>query len=59
MPLLSKYLLVMVLHFGMMLYSNLVNKNSDAGHMNCLHGPQIPHPGLNYDVCCFHLKVFS
>ena len=38
-----------VLRFDAMLYSNLVNENSDAGHMKCLREPQIPHP-------CFRSK---
>jgi len=41
---LSKYLLIMDLCFDAMLYSNLVNKNSDANHMNSSHGPQVHHP---------------
>jgi len=40
----------MELRFEAMLYSNLGNENSDAGHAKCsrgLHlarGPQVPHP---------------
>jgi len=40
----------MEFHFGAMLCSNLGNKNSEAGRINCPHGPhlasgpQVPHP---------------
>jgi len=45
---LSKYLLIMELRFDAMLYSNLGNQNSDAGHIKCsrephlARGPQVP-----------------
>ena len=48
--LLSKYLLTMELRFDAMLYSNLANENSDAGHMKCSRvpnfacGTEVPHP---------------
>jgi len=50
LDLLSKYLLIMILRFEAMLYSNLGKKNSDAGHIKCssgphlARGPQVPHP---------------
>jgi len=46
---LSKYLLVMELRFDAMLYSNVGNENSDAGHIKWSRGqhltcgPQVPH----------------
>jgi len=43
LALLSKYLLIMELRFDAMLYSNLGNENSDAGHIKCSCGPQVPH----------------
>jgi len=42
--LLSKYLLIMVLRFDWMLYSNLGNEHYDAGHVKCSRGPQVLHP---------------
>jgi len=30
--------------FDAILYSKLGNKNSDAGHIKRLHGPQVPYP---------------
>ena len=42
--LLSKYLLIMLLRFDMMLYSSLSNEYSGAGLIKCLRGPQVPHP---------------
>ena len=44
--LLSICLLVMELRFDTMLCSNLDDGNSDAGDIKCLHGPQVPQPGL-------------
>jgi len=44
LDLLSKYLLIMELRFDAMLCSNLGNENSDAGHIKCSRGPQVPHP---------------
>ena len=47
---LSKYLLIVELHFEAMLYSNVGKENSDAGHIKCSRGPhlgrrpQVPHP---------------
>jgi len=37
-----KYLLIMELRFDTMLYSNLGNENSDADHIKCLRGPNVP-----------------
>ena len=45
--LLSKYLLVMELWFKAMMYSNLGNENSDAGHIKCSRGPQVPTSALD------------
>jgi len=42
--LLSKFLLIMLLRFDVMLYSNLGNENSGAGHIKCSCGLQVPHP---------------
>jgi len=48
--LLAKYLLIMLLRFDMMMYSNLGNENSGAGYIKCSHGPHLarglPTPGL-------------
>jgi len=41
--LLSKHLLIMELRFDAILYSNLSNENSDAGHIKCSRGPQVPN----------------
>jgi len=38
-----KYLLVMDLRFDAILYSKSGNENSDAGHIKCSRGPQVPH----------------
>jgi len=52
----SVYLLIMELRFDTMLYFNLGNQNSDAGHAKCSRGlhfvprPQVPHP-------CFRISV--
>jgi len=35
--------LFMQLRFYAMLYSNLRNENSVAGHIKCSRGPQVPH----------------
>jgi len=43
LELLSKYLLTTELRFDAMC-SNLGNESSDAGHMKCSRGPQVPHP---------------
>jgi len=49
LDLLPKYLLIMELCFDMILYPNLGNENSDAGHIKCscrlllAHGPQVSH----------------
>jgi len=40
---LSKYVLVMELRFDAMLYSDMGNENSDAGHVKCSRGPQVPY----------------
>jgi len=37
----------MELHLDAMLCSNIGNKNSDAGHIKCSHGPQVPHTCSN------------
>ena len=44
--LLPTCLLVMEFRFDTMLCSNLGDGNSDAGDIKCLHGPQVPQPGL-------------
>ena len=44
LDLLSEYLLIMELRLDAMLYSNLGNENSDAGHIKYSRGPQVPHP---------------
>jgi len=50
------YLLVMELRFDAMLYSNMGNENSDAGHIKCSRGPrlglgpQVPHPWCKASV---------
>jgi len=41
---LSTCLHVMEFRFDAMLCSNLSNKNSDVGHVQCSRGPQIPQP---------------
>jgi len=41
---LSKYLLVIELRFDAILYSNMGNENSVAGHIKYSRGPQVPHP---------------
>jgi len=46
LDLLSEYLLIMVLRFDAMLYSNLSNENCDADHIKCSRGPQVPYPCL-------------
>jgi len=37
-----KYLLIMELRFDAILYSELGNENSYAGHIKCSCGPQVP-----------------
>jgi len=50
---LSRYLLIMELRFNAMLYFDLGNDNSDAGHIKCSRGPhlarrpQVPEPCSN------------
>jgi len=39
----SKHLLIMENCSGTILYSKLANENSDAGHIKCSRGPQVPH----------------
>jgi len=36
----------MELRLDVILYDKLVNENSDAGHIKCSRGPQVPHPWL-------------
>jgi len=43
-----KYLLI-ELRFDAILYSKATNENSDAGHIKCSLGRQVPSPGLKYD----------
>jgi len=51
----------MELRFEAMLYPNLGNENSDAGHIKCSRGPhlacgsQVPHPCL---TTCFDFLSF-
>ena len=40
----------MELRVGVILYSKLGNENSDAGHMKCSRGPQVPHPWSKMSV---------
>jgi len=40
----GKYLLTTEFRFNAMLCFITVNENSDAGHINCSYGPQVPHP---------------
>ena len=47
LDILSKYLLIMELHFDAMLCSNVGNENTDVGHMKCSHRPRFPAPALN------------
>ena len=44
--LLTKYLHITELRFDVILFSSLGNENSDAGHIKCLRGPQVPTLGL-------------
>jgi len=44
LALLSKCLLIIEFRFHAMLYSNVGNEYSDAGHIKCSRGPQVPHP---------------
>ena len=37
-------MLIIELHFDAVLYSNVGNENSDAGHITCLRGLQVPYP---------------
>jgi len=37
----------MEFRFDAMLFSNLCNENSDAGHVNCSRGLQVPTHGLS------------
>jgi len=41
-----KYLLIVVFHFDAMLCSKMGNENSDAGHIKCCLGPQVPNPAF-------------
>jgi len=44
-----------------MLYSNLGNKNSVAGHIKCSHGLQVPHPYSSIttsDILSFVMSTF-
>jgi len=36
----------MAIRFDAILYFKLGNESSDAGHINCSRGPQVPYP------CC-------
>ena len=47
----DKNLLIMELRSDAMLYSNLGNENSDAGHIKCSRGPQVLH---SCSVCWLH-----
>jgi len=39
-----KFLLITLLRFDAILYSELGNENSDAVHIKCSREPQVPHP---------------
>jgi len=39
-----KYLLIMELHFDAIFCSNVGNEISDADHIRCSRGLQVPHP---------------
>jgi len=62
LDLLFKYLLIMELRFEGMLYSNLGNENSDAGHIKCSRGPhlsrwpQVPHPCFKWLIGRVHIS---
>jgi len=48
----------MELRFHAILYSKLRNENSDAGHLKCSRGPQVPRPwcnGRKYHFCDWSL----
>jgi len=47
----SKYLLNMELRFDAVLCLNLGNENSDAGHIKCSRGPQVPHHWFRTNNC--------
>jgi len=50
LDLLSEYLFIMELRIGAMLYSNVGNETTDAGHIKCSRGPQVPHPVLTFTL---------
>ena len=57
---LSKYPLIMDFRFDVMLCSILGSENSDAGHIECSRGPQVPHPCSSRSKCApFRKKVLN
>jgi len=46
LDLLPEYVLIMELRFDAMFCSKVGNENSDAGHIKCSRGPQVPHPWI-------------
>jgi len=53
----TKYLLIMELRFDAKLHSNMGNENSDAGHIKCSGGPQVPHPWVKATKQYLHLQT--
>jgi len=51
-----KYLLIMEFRFDSILCSELGKENSDAGHIKCSRGPQVPHPCPNSNFASKKLK---
>jgi len=57
--LLFKYLLIMELHVDGMLLSILGDEKSDAGHIKCPRGQQVPHLGFTCYCCSSFLMSFA
>jgi len=47
LDIISKYLLVMELRFEAIVYSKFGDEDSNAGHIKCSRGPQVPTPALD------------
>ena len=46
----------MEFRFDSILCSELGKENSDAGHIKCSRGPQVPHPCPNWNFASKKLK---
>jgi len=54
-----KYLLIIVLRFDAILYSELGNENCNTDHNQMFMRPQVPHPWIKPLYSCFRSEFYS